>query len=736
MTDQKPATAGTFLRSAASELDRAGKQRPSRAEVREAASAFGLVLASMGRYLKAGILPGRWPQTAAAARAHLSRPAWLLKPPAQDLVVRLPGARPGLMADTLGSSALSLTAARDLLHTHFTPTADGGMTHRSHWAPVIESPAVARALAAEVADYAGRLEPIADGWARATADWPDFAQEAQAFAITHHGLRATRDAIGGTLTRDPASAGDRALLHAVPVNAPIPPVPPQAAESAESIRRAIVVTAERARQAIWVSRHPWSADNSEISLRRTAEAAAIASHNCEFALDMLAERARQLGKGALAASLARAQEAAFTARSRWVDVAQRWNGQVVTITAAAPHPAGPSAAVSELAAWTGRLVYADPAWAPGQGRRGIPRIPEELASSEEAVAGAVAAIHYSVDALHRIAEAELAQTRVIAETGQMYVPAWSLPPERRTAALYCPAPPSRTHDLLRAYQEAEASGARLAGTMDLTATAVRAPSQVLTLARAATGRAADPAVDTQEPAGRASEKSAGPVVRLLKDKGIARPELLAMAEELDDAVRTGESERHLTLRRARSGSRAGRKRQRGEPTETAGRDAGTDHPGGSPETPANQVEARRADGPPQRFREVEGHQAPRARSREAAQGEHGARTMPSPAQAREGQPEAPLDRGASVASQPSEAATRPWREPRWPQRQSTPAAPEKRGPSEPRTSHVSGVRESPSADWRDQAIHSGIDRWQPRPIEPLVLRTMPSPGGDDPEIGR
>lgn len=736
MTDEPPATAGTFLRGAASQLNLAGKQRPSRAEVREAASAFGLVLASLGRYLKGGILAGRSPRTAAAARAQLSRPAWLLKPPAQDLVVRPPGARPGVMADTLGSSARSLAAARDLLHTHFTPTPDGGMAHRSHWAPVVESPAVARALAAEVADYAGRLEPIAGGWARAAADWPDFAHEAQAFAITHHGLRATRDAIGGTLTRDPASAGDRALLHAVPVNAPIPPVPPQAAESAESICRAIVVTAERARQATWASRHPWSADNSEISLRRTAEAAAIASHNCEFALDMLAGRARQLGRGTLAASLARAQEAAFTARSRWVDVAQRWNGQVVTITAAPSDPAGPSVAVSELAAWTGRLVYADPAWAPGQGRRGIPRIPEELASSEEAVAGAVAAIHHSVDALHRIAEAELAQTRVIAETGQMYVPAWSLPPERRAAGLYCPAPPSRTHELLRAYQEAEASGARLAGTMDLAADAARAPSQVLTLARAATGRAADPAVGTREPAVPASRKSPGPVVRLLKDKGVTRPELLAMAEELDDAVRTGASERRLALRQSRIGLRAESKRQRGEPAEMAGRDAGTDQPGASPVAPAIQAEARRGDGPSQRFREVEGRRAASPRSREAAQREHGDRAMLSPAQARQGQPEAQLGRGAPVASQPSEATARPWREPRWPQPHSAPAAPEEPGPSEPCTSRVSGVRESPSADWRDQTIHSGIDRWLPRPLEPLEARTMPSPGGDDPEIGR
>jgi hypothetical protein len=733
MTDQPPATAGTFLRGAVSQLELAGKQRPSRAEVREAASAFGLVLASLGRYLKAGILPGRWPQTAAAARAQLRRPTWLLRPPAQDLVVRLPGARPGLMADTLGSSARSLTAARDLLHTHFTPTPDGGMAHRSHWAAVIESPAVARALAAEVAGYARRLEPIVAGWARAAAEWPDFAHEAQVFATTHHGLRATRDAIGGTLAHDPASAGDRALLYAVPVNAPIPPALPQAAESAESICRAIIVTAERARQATWASRHPWSADNSEISLRRTAEAAAIASYNCEFALEMLADRARQLGRGALAASLARAQEAAFTARSRWVDVAQRWNGQMVTITAATQAPTGPSPAVSELAVWTGRLVYTNPAWAPGQGRRGIPRIPDELASSEEAVAGAVAAIHHSADALHRVAEAELAQTRVIAGARQLHVPAWSLPPGRRTTGLYCPAPPSRIRELISAYHRAEVSGARLAGMMDLAAGVARAPSRVLTLARAATGRAADPAAATWDPAGRGARRPPGPVVRLLKDTGVTSPELLAMAEELDDAVRTGASERHLALRQARSSS--GRKQQRGESARTA-HDAGTDHPRGSPVVPASQVEARRGDGPSQHFREVEGRQAPRARSREAAQRQHGDHAMPSPAQARQGQPEGRPGRGAPVASQPSEAAARPWREPHWPQPQSSPAAPKERVPSEPWTSHVSGVREPPSADWRDQVIHSGIDRWQPRPIEPLRARTMPSPGGDDPEIGR
>jgi hypothetical protein len=733
MTGEPPPTAGIFLRGAASELDLAGKPRPSRAEVRGAASAFGLVLTSLSRYLNGGILPGRWPQTAAAARAHLSRPAWLLKPPAQDLVVRLPGARPGLVADTLGSSARSLTAARDLLHTHFTPTPNGGTAHRSHWAPVIESPAVARALAAEVADYARRLEPLADGWARATADWPDFAHEAQAFAVTYHGLRATRDAMSDTLTREPATAGDRALLHAVPVNAPVPPATPQAAQATESVCRSIVITAERARQATWASRHPWSADNSEISLRRTAEAAAIASHNCEIALEMLADRARQLGKGTVAASLARAQEAAFTARSRWVDVAQRWNGQVVTITAATSEPTGPSAAVSELAVWTGRLVFADPAWTPGQGLRGVLRAPKELADSEDAIAKAVAALHHSADALHRIAESELVQTRAIGETGQMYVPAWSLPPDRRTAGLYCPAPPSRTHDLVRAYQEAEASGARLARTMDLTADAARAPSQVLTLARAATGCAADPAVGTWEPADRATRRSPGPVVRLLKDKGVARPELLAMAEELDDAVRAGTSERHLALRQVRSDPRADRKRQRGEPAKTAGHDAGS-HPGGSPVEPVIQVEARRGDGPSQRFREVEGRQAPRARSREAAQRDDGDRAMPSPAQARQVQPEAQLGQGAPVASQPSEAAARPWREPSWPQPQSAPAAEGGRRLHEPSASHVPEVGQSRATDWRDQVIRSGMDGWQPRPSQSPHTRMPqpPQPGG--PEI--
>jgi hypothetical protein len=126
------------------------------------------------------------------------------------------------------------------------------------------------------------------------------------------------------------------------------------------------------------------------------------------------------------------------------------------------------------------------------------------------------------------------------------VPARSL----RTAGLYCPAPPSRIRDLLAAYDHAEASSGRLASAMDQASLTARAPSQILALARAAEGRAAEPAAPAPDSGRRPVRDLAGPVARLLTERGITGTRLKAAAEELDHQIRDPDAtRRQLVLRR-------------------------------------------------------------------------------------------------------------------------------------------------------------------------------------------
>jgi hypothetical protein len=64
------------------------------------------------------------------------------------------------LARRLDAAALSLTAGRDLLHTHVTRAPSGIAEPRSEWWPVIGSPPASRALLTEMALLAHQIAPV------------------------------------------------------------------------------------------------------------------------------------------------------------------------------------------------------------------------------------------------------------------------------------------------------------------------------------------------------------------------------------------------------------------------------------------------------------------------------------------------------------------------------------------------------------------------------------------------
>lgn len=65
-----------------------------------------------------------------------------------------PAAHPSRAGSGLDAAVTSLTAGRDLLHTHFAIGRDGARAARSGWAPVITSAPITRALLLELGQWA------------------------------------------------------------------------------------------------------------------------------------------------------------------------------------------------------------------------------------------------------------------------------------------------------------------------------------------------------------------------------------------------------------------------------------------------------------------------------------------------------------------------------------------------------------------------------------------------------
>jgi hypothetical protein len=199
-------------------------------------------------------------------------------------------------------------------------------------------------------------------------------------------------AVRGAQHHNPVSAAGVRLLHAIPASTLEPRRIPGSAETITSLCHGATSTAERIRHAATINAvdATWSPALTADSLRHAATCSTVISHNCELLLRTLATRAAQHGVHHIADGLLGCAHAAGVARTAWLHTARAWYRITTDTRGTIAHDA---AETGDLALWTGRLAYTDPAWTPALGPSHAARTPEALASQPRDFPVVVAAVH-------------------------------------------------------------------------------------------------------------------------------------------------------------------------------------------------------------------------------------------------------------------------------------------------------------------------------------------------------
>jgi hypothetical protein len=456
-------------------------------------------------------------------------------------------------ADGLRGAVMSMTLGRDLLHTHVDIRAETVTEHRSEWAAVICSPPVARAILHQIGDWARHLNSYAGRAARSSS-----GRDRHSLHAACQGLFAVSCAIAIAQEQRHARADELRLLASIPMNAQPLAALPAADETVARLCDGVIDTAERLRFAARRSspRAAWSQDLTRESLRQTAGCCAITASNLQITLSTLAaHHGRPCAP--YSALLADAAAAADRARAAWLRVAQAWDS-ITTDTRGSVSPTATDAA--SLALWTGRLAYTDPDWTPVLGPRHQPRPSTELAVDYNGLRQLVDAAHHACHSMAVVADSEQRQVRVASMAGRLMVPTRSLPESFDVPYRFAPAPGTHVEPLISSYDLAlHASKEATAAVADIAAE-VKAPSQLMTTARAVAGVAgqtppdAEPCGFQHRPAGtkRARQEHVnlvvqgeppqpqpippGPVERILLDLDVTSPADLKQAAALDTAA--------------------------------------------------------------------------------------------------------------------------------------------------------------------------------------------------------
>jgi hypothetical protein len=459
------------------------------------------------------------------SRSAVGRPAWPSVSSASAL------------ARQFDEAAAFLAVGRDLLHTHFALGPDGRV-YRSPWAPALVSERVNRAQLAEIGALAS---PIAHhGAGLALAPVPSApADQRRALNSACQWLWALRCSVQAACRQHPVPAADRDLLAAIPTGAlPARPALPDA-DTIPGLCDSVITTAERLRHLAWqiAQQPPWVPALTVTSLRQAAETSTLTSHHCALLATALTERTPGAFPAATADLSATAQ-AARHAATAWYQAARALR-QVTTDTRGLITPA--AAEARDLAVWTGRLAYADPAWTPASGPSHPPRPPGELTPRPEDIPHVVAAIHHAADAMALLASTEHHQLRGAAEAGRILVPTRTLDEDYDIPRPYAPAPEEVTGPLAARYRDAALASRQATATLGRAASATGAPSRVLTAAREVTGTtspahlplpAGEPSVD---PSWEQAAARTGPLQDTLLALGITSSALLALGADLDHA---------------------------------------------------------------------------------------------------------------------------------------------------------------------------------------------------------
>jgi hypothetical protein len=517
---------------------------------RDAIRHLNRLVATLGRYLAdlsddPGFPTGpeRYAETpVTSARLALRRAAQNLRPAAAAAAdTSASGSHPA--AGHLSAAADHLAAGRDLLNSHFTVGTDGTRTATSHWAPVIAAGPVISALLGELAGYMQQLAPWIERQSRIRRVSPGTLTSA------HLALRGAEPwlHLAGTAIRAAQQAHyplpARSLLDAIPANTPPPRQAPGPGEPVHQLCERIPLTAERLRYAAFAftARGRWSPAAASVSWRRDALASAITSHASEFILRTLAERAGQLGlEPAFKARLHDAANQMAQAWTSWRAVAGHWD--IVTTGTNRGSGLTPVATeISDLVLRTGRLAYRNPHWTPDYSDSSLLRAPADLAHSPGDVITVLAAIHNSTDAITRIATADHQAVLDASTSNRLYVPTRVLPENYDIPHPYAPAPRAHSGALLHAYDTAIDATTRTITALDNLATAVNAPSSLLTATRraSAAARQQPPRQQSQRPAAQPPVVTPVPgrTEQALRKLRIRDPALLLRAAVIDQAAR-------------------------------------------------------------------------------------------------------------------------------------------------------------------------------------------------------
>lgn len=437
----------------------------------------------------------------------------------------------------LGAAASAITAARDLLHTHFQTSADGTRRDQSEWAPVITSAPVRRALLDELAQWSRHI--VSHG-TRITSAIPRdgsglTAGQRRVLAICQP-LTALITEVETARNREPVTREDVRQLYRIPASTLPPRSVPARIETVAGLQLGIVQCAERVRSAAAtaVTGAAWSPATSPETFTQTAMGAAAISYHCEILQQSLAARAAQIGATRLGKDLVTSAAAAARARQAWLAAARAWY-HFKTDAPAELSPAAQEAA--DLAQWTGRLTYADPRWTLTSAPASNYRPPRHLAPDSGSFTRTLTAVHEAARTLTTLATADYTQIQAAARNGRLLMPAVQVPGSSGSACAYTRAPRGSSNKLLITYRDAGTASIKAADTIPrITAqhdatdghavrSSVASPGDRPVLGRAA----AATVVNLRDP-------PPGPIERVISALGITQGDLLNRAIALDKSA--------------------------------------------------------------------------------------------------------------------------------------------------------------------------------------------------------
>ncbi|HEV2370621.1 MAG TPA: hypothetical protein VGS19_00510, partial [Streptosporangiaceae bacterium] len=450
------------------------------------------------------------------------------------------------LASHLAAAAISLSAGRDLLHTHTGTTAEGALLDRSEWAPVMRSAPVTRAVLEETAHWTARLTMLADMLSAACS--ARHVSPAPLDGARYWLLKAT-SALQQAKRAYPATGIDTGLLMAIPANAVPGRQPPQPPESITDLAEGMMGSATRLRAtaAAMTGQAAWSPAATTDSWKRSATAAAIICHLSEHLLRSVAGRVSQwqqvAGTGPL---LLAAADATAGSCAQWRKAVAAW-GDLRTETRGLTGPGITD--TNDLVLRAGRLAFTDPDWTPSRARRPVQvRGPADLAPEPPHAAALISALHHTTDALARMAAAVLRDVSAAAGAGRLYVPTRTLPDELNIFHPYWHAPQAAIDTVRTAYQQAENASAQAARALGAATVPFGVPRSTLapqmtvaSPAHSASTRHATAGPDQATTTGQAgiprtgAMPPVGPVERALRGLGPADPGLLLRAKAIDKA---------------------------------------------------------------------------------------------------------------------------------------------------------------------------------------------------------